>query len=372
MTPDAVRITGEGLVLLAFDIGRQVNLEQAAARLEGGTRPRTIRGRRRAPAWFGYDPPPLHLVVGGDPVDVGGGGRTEPDATIIVHDFGAAVVTYRVPLPPTLAELPPLATALYEHAALERDARARLGRLMDAMGPAIERPAISAAVEDYVVWCLRGWEEPPHAGGEPRGLLERHRSTIARIIEAEEAPLAAEQIRRSTQAVMGYGPGDLAVIDWNAAVLLDPEPEDVVAVLQHANVELLELRILDGQLDRLIESADEALARVLRRRLWPSFAERRMLGAVAAAQSDAAVGFEGVHNAIKLTGTQYLARLHRLAAEQLGLPDWTAAVERKLAAGAGLHGRIADTVATRRLEVLEWVIVVLIAVSIVLPFLPWY
>ena len=113
MTPDAVRITGEGLVLMAFDIGRQVNLEQASARLEGGTRPRTIRGRRRAPAWFGYDPPPLHLVVGGDPVDLGGGSRTDPDVTVIVHDFGAAVVVYRIPLPPTLEELPPLASALY-------------------------------------------------------------------------------------------------------------------------------------------------------------------------------------------------------------------------------------------------------------------
>ena len=33
---------------------------------------------------------------------------------------------------------------------------------------------------------------------------------------------------------------------------------------------------------------------------------------------------------------------------------------------------MSDTTATRRLELLEWVIIILITVSIILPFTPWY
>jgi hypothetical protein len=372
-----IRLEGFILVVFAFDLGWQVDLERAAALFDGGTRPRTIRRRRRAPAWFEYDPAPLHLTITGEPITVGDR-QTDADVAITVLDFGPAVITYRLPMPETLGRLPALASELYEHAALEADARAHARRLAADLADAITRPRVSDTAEDYVIHCITGWSDDrdaPAPGGPPpsaRVLLERGRATLARVIEAEVTELSPEQVERSTQAAIGYGPHDLAVFDWNAALLIDPEPEDVVAVLQHANAELLALRILDAELDQLIEESDDSLARILRRPLWPSFAERRLLTRVATAQSEAAVGFEGVHNAIKLVGTQYLARLYRVAAEQLGLPDWTASVERKLAAGEGLHGRMSDAAATRRLEVLEWVIIVLIAVSIVLPFTPFY
>jgi len=370
-----LRLAGHVLAMFAFDVGLRIDLEVAAGRVEGAARPRFIRGRRRAPVWFDEDPAPLHLVVAGEPVTVHGDVRTEADASVTLHAFGGATVTYRLPLPPDETGLPVLTAALHEHAVLEADARRRLEQLVGGLGPAIERPAIDAAVEDYVVVCITGWEPAADGSVLPRTaaeFLETRRALVARTIEAETGALSAEQVERSTAARMSYGPDDLAVVDWNAAVLVDPEPDDVVAVLQHANLELLELRILDQTLDRIIASADEALDTLMVRRLWPAFAERRLLGEVAGAQSDAAVGFEGLHNAIKLVGTQYLARLHRLAAEQLGLPEWEAGVRRKLEAGEALYAKMSDTAGTRRLEILEWVIIILIAISIVLPFTPAY
>jgi uncharacterized Rmd1/YagE family protein len=47
-------------------------------------------------------------------------------------------------------------------------------------------------------------------------------------------------------------------------------------------------------------------------------------------------------------------------------------VQRKLDAADGVYQRITDTAATRRLETLEVVIIVLIAISIVLPFFVKY
>ncbi|MBZ0173030.1 MAG: hypothetical protein K8E66_11655, partial [Phycisphaerales bacterium] len=194
----------------------------------------------------------------------------------------------------------------------------------------------------------------------------------ANIIEAEGTALSDEQARRSTDGVMSYSTTDLAVVDWNAAVLFDADPDDVISVLQHANIELLELRVLDQELDSMLDHADETLGVLTRSRLWPTFASSAMLRRSASAQTDAAVMFEGVNNAIKLLGNQYLARLYRLAALRLDLPSWQASVQRKLGAADSLYEKMSDSTSTKRLEVLEWVIIALIAVSIVLPFTPWY
>lgn len=360
-------IGGVALVFFAFDVGFQIDLDVAAALGVDVSRQRAVRARRPAPEWFDYSPAPVRLTLDGEPVEIAGR-RTEPLVEALVYDFGAALLCYRLPLPPVLEDLPALGAGLHASRALEAAARSRVQRLVDAIGPAIERPHLSDASEDYTVFSIVRWED----GATPDALLDRHRAVIAGAIEGEAGPLAPEQAARSTEGRMSYATSDLAIIDWNAAVLFDPQPEDVIAVLEHANVELLELRVLDLELDDLLDHADETLAALVRRRLWPAAAAGRLLRQFASAQTDAAVMFEGVDNAIKLLGNQYLARIYRLAAARLDLPAWQQSVQRKLDATDSLYQKMSDTAATRRLETLEWVIIVLIAVSVLLPFAPWY
>ncbi len=365
-SPSSVPISGHALAFFAFDIGFQVDLDAAEPLVREATRRRVVRARRPAPVWFDYSPPPLRLVVEGAPVEVGGR-PTDAAAELLVYDFGAALVTYRLPLPDRLADLPELGVAIYELQGLEADARERAARVLDAIRPAVERPKLAAAVEDYAVFAITSWE-----GGDPSAILAAHREALARAIEAERAPLADEQVQRSTQGAMAYATTDLAIIDWNSAVLFDADPEDVISVLQHANIELLELRVLDQELDAILDHADETLASLTRSQLWPAFGSSALLRRFASVQTDAAVMFEGVNNAIKLLGNQYLARVYRLTATRLDLPAWQASVQRKLEATESLYQKMSDSTSTRRLEVLEWVIILLIALSIVLPFTPLY
>ena len=80
--------------------------------------------------------------------------------------------------------------------------------------------------------------------------------------------------------------------------------------------------------------------------------------------------FEGINNAIKLIGDQYLSRVYREATRRFHLAEWDASVLRKLDTLQRVYEKIADEHAARRMEVLEWIIIILIAVSIVLPFIP--
>jgi uncharacterized Rmd1/YagE family protein len=54
----------------------------------------------------------------------------------------------------------------------------------------------------------------------------------------------------------------------------------------------------------------------------------------------------------------------------LHLEAWDASILRKLETLESIYGKMSDRATTRRMEVLEWIIIVLIAVSIAVSFFP--
>ncbi|MGH7631311.1 MAG: hypothetical protein ACREOF_18400 [Gemmatimonadales bacterium] len=101
-------------------------------------------------------------------------------------------------------------------------------------------------------------------------------------------------------------------------------------MLEFANVQLLQLRWLDAELDAPLNQAYDALARSARGGLAGLRLPTRDLDHVGELQADAAVLFQRVTNALKLVGDQYLSRLYRLISDRLHLADWDAGIRRKL------------------------------------------
>jgi len=93
---------------------------------------------------------------------------------------------------------------------------------------------------------------------------------------------------------------------------------------------------------------------------------------IARLQMDSAILFEGVNNALKLLGDPYLSRVYRLAAHRLHLPDWDASIIRKLGTLESIYDKIADRQSGRRMETLEWIIILLIAFELVMSIIRWH
>jgi len=130
------------------------------------------------------------------------------------------------------------------------------------------------------------------------------------------------------------------------------------------------MRFLDQRLD---DALDESYERLSRRpyAFWQlPGSVRATLRRIGQLQVENAVLFEGVNNALKLLGDQYLARVYRLVSERFHLAEWDASILRKIQTLESIYQKVADQAANRRTEVLEWIVIVLIAVEIVLPFLP--
>jgi len=359
-----VRLRGVCHVVYVFDLGFAIDLDAAQQRLAASDRPRVVRARRPSPAWFEYRRPPLRVVMSGEAPGPEGW-IVEGAAECQIHDFGGAAVIYRVPFDAPPASLARLSAALYDNRALIEDARTRIAGVLGLIRPAVSRPGLAEVVEDYVIFAAEGW-----GAATPAQVIEGAGPELAAMLLAEREPIAPEQVARALSGRLSYTPSDAAIVDWNAAVLFDQRPDDVVALLVHANIELLEMRIIDEQLDALLDRAHDLLARISRRRFMTLGIGGRELRDFAEIQTDAALLFEGVDNAIKLAGDQYLARLYRTAAERLHLPSWDAGVLRKLATADSVYQKMSDAAGDRRMELLEIVIILLILISLFTPLIP--
>lgn len=348
--------------IFVYDVAFSIDLEETERRI-ASTQRETIKHKRRAPRYFEYRPAPLRITQEAGPIRIEGRLEAHPQVELVVYDFGAVSVIYRLPLGGEVSNLLLLSELLYENDQLLGDSRRRVEQLLEVIEPAVSMANISTFVEDYLIFQIEAFAEPVST----HDLTHLHAQHVAQILRAEQRELSEDEMTDALSHRIAYGKDDLTIVDWNAALVIDKEAEDVLTVLEFANVELLEMRFLDQRLDDALTQAYERLSR--RSRKWLAFrSDPADLRDVSQWQVDSAILFEGVNNVLKLLGDQYLARLYRLVAQRFHLSDWDASILRKLETLEGIYQKISDQVAGRRMELLEWIIIVLIAVSIVLPF----
>lgn len=348
--------------LFVFDLGQGVDLDSCRRRLASGTGQGLIKGKRRAPRHFQFETPPLTISAQSPALTVGAHATT-PGADVLLYDFGAVTVTYAIPFAGDGERLVELSCALADDETLLADARRQVAQLMAAAGEAIHLPHLSELVEDYILFHVC----EPEGELSPSAVCGPHAGEVARVLRAEPGPLSEAEVTDALAQRISYGLDDLVLVDWNAAWILDRDCDEARAVLEFANVQLLEMRFLDQRLDRQLDRAYEYLSSSTG---WRPGALRfhTDLRPVGQMQVDGAILFERVGNALKLIGDPYLARVYRLAAQRFRLGEWNAGILRKLDAMESIYQKISDRASTRRMELLEWIIILLIAFEIVLAF----
>jgi hypothetical protein len=356
--------------MFAYDVGLSISLAACEQHLTALTQRATIKHKHRAPAYFEYRPAPVRVLQETEPLPLGRY-YSSPSVEVVIYDFGAVSLTYQMSLQGPFSTLLALHNDLYDNVLLLQDSRRRVEQLLAILKEVVARPHIAPVVEDYAIFQIEAFTTPCRA----EVLTLQYAQEIAQLLRFESQILSEQEVRDALACQISFGLEDVAIIDWNAAFLFDRDAEDVRAVLEFANVELLEMRYLDEQLDSDLDQAYGALSRHNWHRFRLPGSSRADLHRIAQMQVDSALLFEGVTNALKLLGDQYLARVYRLTSQRFHLEEWNAGILRKLQILESIYEKIVDRAATRRLEMLEWIVIALIAVSIVLPFvfnLPWH
>lgn len=227
--------------------------------------------------------------------------------------------------------------------------------LVAALAPAIRDPGTWPVVERYEVICVA---DIPSSDADAAAVLRPGRGA-----------LSDDEVRDAVRHRLAGAEGDAAVVDADRAIVASSRPDDVVAVLAFVAVQRLEARFLDDRLDDALRSSYELLGGRRGGFALLGRLHSKELDRVARARIDAAMLFEHVRNPPKLLADPYLVRLYESAAARRRLPQWTGALHHKLDTLGTVYEGLRDRAAITRAETLEWIVILLILVSIVIPFL---
>ena len=142
LTTDLVIAKGTCFPVFAYEVAQAIDLDAAERRLLAGAERQTIKHKRRAPAYFEYEPAPLRVAREAEE-HVLGSYRTSPGVELVLYDFGAVSVSYAIPLAGSLASAAGLASELWGNERLLADSRGHVERLLQDLGDAAVRPRIA-------------------------------------------------------------------------------------------------------------------------------------------------------------------------------------------------------------------------------------
>jgi len=242
----------------------------------------------------------------------------------------------------------------------EKIVRSRLQRI----APSMVRTYDNWLGEDYYVFLLN------EVAGQPLGadLLRNHGSQIAQIVRGERAELAQDEKEDVLEAALSYYPRDLIVIGWNASLIYDTPSgaETSVQILEYVNSQLLEFRHYDELLTRELAAVYGSLkhrAGLLKR--WRMRSEASRLNTVTVEVTELV---ERADTAIKFVSDMFSARLYRLAATKVGVPEYKNLVKEKLKTAEGLYHFLIEEFHHSRGFVLELMVVLILLIELIYLF----
>ena len=166
--------------------------------------------------------------------------------------------------------------------------------------------------------------------------------------------------------IFSFTNDDFVVIDWNSALIYDPtDNKDIADVIEFALVQLLEMRYYDRNLDDKIHSLYKGLDSKSSTILTNKYGDISKEAAKTYIEISEIV--EKVENSLKVIGDFYYSQIFRAASERFRFKDWQQSVDSKLNNLAEVSKLFQGEINERRNQLMEFIIVVLIAIEVV-PF----
>ena len=353
-------------IFVAFDWGEEIDLERAGKLAAGEAH--ALARRSRTPASLVYQPAPWRFRLAPTELELGELGRIEAAAEATLFDLGAVSVGLHVPFVLPLPAIQRLAGSLANSAPIVEAVRQALLPLHAKVLPAIKEPESSQLSEEYFVFHFTPGEAAAPLVNRPERMLTEQAVWAAGVLRLENEPLSLNEVAEATRLHISYTPHDLFVPEWSAALLVDHNCEETLQTIEYANLQLLEYRHIDNRLDERLAGAYKLIHPL--KRSWLPFwrmhgRQLRDLGELRIEMHDV---FERTGNVLKLVGDQYLARCYQLLAARFHLDEWEENIERALEVVEGAYQVVSDQSATIRTEVLEIIVIVLIAMEIIMAF----
>jgi hypothetical protein len=355
-----VQLRGSVIVLMLYDVCEEIRLEDLRLILGAQPAGREPSFKHSAPEYVRFERPPVVEPL--ERVCLENGERSE--GRLKYYDYGVVSVEFEVAFEGGWDTLVNLSCRYIAAAEVERRALQIAREKAKRAAPALIKPYDNWLVEDYYIFRVGDTSGGPTASG----LCQVYGDYIAQIVRGERAPLAEEERREILQSSMSYYPSDLAVVGWNAAFLYDTPAgaETTIQLLEYANSQLLEFRHYDEVLTRELRSVYQLLEG------GTGFLARWRLARASARLHTLLLEIteltERAENSIKFLSDMFSARLYRLAASKVGVPDYKQLVQQKLDTAENVYKFMVEQFHQGRAFVLELMVVIILIIDLIFLF----
>lgn len=355
---------GKVLVYRVFDIGSEIDLDKVEALFEDKKLKERFKLDRKHN---------MSLIISSSPVSVQLGNFEIPlfdstaNAELIakVWHFGTVSLCFQIPIPENTnwPELVRIANWIEKDAQIEIFARDKARQFQHDIMNAIQGPAEWNMNEDYVTYFI---QELSGFNGPMASIVEK--IDIPALILAETKEMLSDQMKKGIlDNTFQYSKDDLVVVDWNSALVIEPNGSmDVPLIIEFALNQLLEMRYYDDLLDQRLNTLYNAVVG----RKKGLFSNRYSQLAEEAGQIYLEISeiVENVENSFKTVGDFYLATIFRNTSKRFRFDDWKGSINEKLQNLAEVSKLLHSEVSESRNQTMEMIVVLLIAIE-VLPFL---
>ncbi len=363
-----MNLRGHFRILFLYDVAEAFDtdkLRQLIFPRGSDVKPTFLRG---TPEYVRFEQAPIVEPSEAIPLPEGG----EICCSVKYYSYAVAIVELEGPFQCDWDALIQQSSHWINRTDIEPLVRQHLRHHLDRIAPAMIKPTAKWSEEDYLIIEVNR-VEPNGAQQESRydaaGLVASHGEHIVRALRGELRPLAPKAVEEALQSSLSYYASDLVVIGASAAFIYD-QPEDAratIQVIEYAKVQLLEFRYYDNLMTAALSSVYGILERkrnvLLSRWTLPRDARR-----VNTIRLEVMELTERVDNAIKFVSDIFYARVYRLAATRIGVPDYRMLVDDKLRTLGELYDSIMDRFNEERTFVLEVAVTILALLDVILLF----
>jgi hypothetical protein len=351
-------LRGSVLVLIQYDVCEEIRLDILRGLIPARTAQATFKSQ--APGYVRYQRTPVAEPI--EPVILQSGERLSGE--IKYYDYGVVSMVFELPFAGDWENLIQLSARWTSDTNFEKLASRLVRQKLERAAPALIKPYRDEdwLQEDYFIFHVREIDGSPTADD----LLSTQSNHIAQVVRGETATLSEDERMEILASRMSYYPGDLAVIGWNAAFIYDTQSgaETAIQLLQYANSQLLEFRHYDELLTKELENVYDFLE-VGGTGWWSRWRTANAASKLHTVLLDVNELTERADNAIKFLSDMFSARLYKLCAQKVGVPDYKDLVQEKLHTAEDLYRFMVEQFNQSRAFVLELMVVVILIIELV-------
>lgn len=341
--------SGNIYIFHAFDVGDDINLDKVATSNEIITRPLML------PKYFKHYDLPLAIELPHPH-------NSAACESVKIHNFGAISLTYKIPFEDTLEnvrkDLEHIDNKFQEQSVIDT------GSIIKKIKKFIKKPNFFHTKSSYLIIQL-----DPIKDMNASQLKQEFGNVIASSLRFETEQLSEYQRNEILNSSLGYFKGDLLIVDTEAAFIYDPDHEEILSLFEFANLQHLELRYFDRQLDQQMTVIYEERVTKIPLTAYLPFVGSKIYSPIedlGKLKVDISVITERLASSVKLAGEPFYSELYQVLVDKLDLQEWKDSINAKLDIIQEVRSLLQHKIENVRGDMLEVLIIILIFIELVL------